>query len=105
MIIYIAVKMTGLPNKGKEYFNEVELQLKNKGHIVLNPASLPDGLHSASYMQICTSMIDACDAIYLLKNWRESKGAKLEKYYAEYQNKIIVQDYELEVHITCNTMK
>lgn len=94
MIIYVAGKMKGLPNKGRELFDEAETRLTVMGHVVLNPSKLPDGLHVNSYMSICTRLIDAADAIYLLKNWVNSEGAKLEKQYAEYQNKLIIMEVE-----------
>lgn len=37
-------------------------------------------------------MIDAAEAIYLFHHWEESRGAKLEKAYAEYQDKRVIID-------------
>lgn len=48
-------------------------------------------------MRICIPMLEVADAIYLLKNWRDSEGAKVEKAYAECQNKLVFfDDWESE---------
>lgn len=90
MIIFISGKMTGLPNLGKESFDEAEKKLETKGHIVLNPAKLPQGLDRTKYMPISFSMIDACDAIYMLKSYIDSPGADIEFKYAMYQGKTVL---------------
>ena len=87
MIFYISGKMTGLHNKNKDEFNAAEKLLTEKGHVVLNPASLPDGLRNNSYMSIGVAFIDASDAIYMLSSHADSKGAEIELKYALYQNK------------------
>lgn len=35
-------------------------------------------------------MIDICDSVYLLSNWKDSKGAMVEKKYAESKRKIML---------------
>lgn len=40
MIVYIAGKMTGMPDKGRAKFADAAKMLQDKGHIVLNPAEL-----------------------------------------------------------------
>jgi len=87
MVVYIAGKMMGLPDKGREKFNRAEERLIKKGYVVLNPARLPDGMPLERYMPICLAMLEASDAIYLLDNWEDSFGAKLENQYAVYQDK------------------
>lgn len=90
MIVYIAGRMTGLPDKGRKTFNEAEEKLKAKGFTVLNPARLPDGMPPEKYMPICMAMIDAADMICMLDGWEISKGAYLERKYALYQGKTVV---------------
>ena len=75
--IYIAGKITGLPNY-KVYFDLAEKELKKQGHIVVNPSVLPVGLVYDDYMNICTAMLKACNTIYMLKNWKDSTGATIE---------------------------
>lgn len=90
MIIYIAGKMSGLKDFGRDLFNTAEQYLTDKGHIVLNPAKLPIGLNNESYMPIGFEMIRASDAIYMLNNYNDSIGARLELDFALYQNKKVL---------------
>lgn len=72
-------------------FAKAQKVLEEKGHIVINPALLPKGLDRDKYMPICLTMIDGADAIYMIgTDWRKSKGALLEKAYAEYQGKNVL---------------
>jgi len=87
MIIYIAGKMSGLEDLGQNDFDKAEKLLTEKGHIVINPAKLPHGLRHESYMQISLAMIDAADAVYMLKTYSNSNGANIEFKYAVYQGK------------------
>ena len=93
MKIYIAGKITGEPNY-KEKFNIAATSLEAQGHIVLNPAELPEGMLPADYMRICFAMIDTADAIYLLKGWYSSSGASIERNYAMYTGKSILTEGE-----------
>lgn len=82
MKIYISGAITNNENF-KEEFEDTESLLIGLGHKVMNPASLPEGFSQKDYMDICISMINSCDAIYMIKGWKESEGAKIEKAYAE----------------------
>lgn len=87
--VYIAGKVRGLKNY-REIFREAEKELQEKGYITLNPAELPEGMNPEDYMRICIPMLEVADAIYLLSNWVDSQGAKVEKAYAECQGKEIM---------------
>lgn len=86
--VYIAGKVRGLSNY-REIFKEAEEYLNKLGFVVLNPAELPEGMRWQDYMKICIPMLEVADAIYLLDNWKDSEGAKVEKAYAECQGKEI----------------
>lgn len=89
MKIYIAGKITGF-NEFKEKFSKAEDYLKSKGFKVLNPAILPSGFEQHEYMRICYSMIDVCNTVYFLDNWKDSIGAKREYDYAILNQKKIM---------------
>ena len=94
MKTYIAGKITGLDNY-KEVFARAESYLKLRGHTTVNPTGLynilGDKFEHHEYMHICYSLIDLCDFVYCLDNWKDSKGARLEVEYAKAKNKIIVE--------------
>ena len=84
MKIYIAGKVTLNPNYKRE-FSLAETFYDSHGHIVLNPAALPDGLgEAADYMRICLPMLLSADCVVLLPNWKDSGGAKIERDLAVY---------------------
>jgi hypothetical protein len=89
MKIYVAGQITGLPNFMEKFADAVN-DLKAQGHWVMNPALLPSGFSQGEYMRICFAMIDACDAIYLLDNWKNSEGAQIEYHYAKKCDKQIL---------------
>lgn len=95
-VIYIAGKMTGRPDLGRAQFNAAAARLRAEGHIVLNPAELPEGLNPEAYMPICLAMIDAADALYVLAGWSSSRGAQIETQYAAYQGKGLIFEKEAE---------
>lgn len=96
MRVYISGAMSSRMNTYKEDFALCERVLKAQGHIVINPANLPTGLEQSKYMPICLSMIDGADAIYMMEGWEQSRGACLEKAYAEYQGKDVMYEWQSE---------
>ena len=87
MKIYIAGRITGDPAY-KDKFNTAQQSIEDDGHIVLNPAVLPEGMTPADYMRICFAMIDCADAVVFLPDWVHSVGARLEHDYCRYTGKI-----------------
>lgn len=88
--VYIAGKINGLPNY-RHRFVKAEYKLMYDGYTkIMNPAVLGEEFNYEAYMPICLSMLDQCDAIYLLDNWKDSQGARLEYEYAKLQGKIIM---------------
>lgn len=84
MIIYLAGNITGNDNYKKE-FKQAEKKLKEKGHIVLNPAKLPKGMAKEQYMPICLAMLNQADWMVIV-NDGDNQGVEVERRYAEYQN-------------------
>ena len=76
MKIYIAGKITGNPNY-KEQFAAAEKKLKAEGHQVINPTWKPEGLPYKQYIDMGLMELQQCDVIYLLSDWKDSKGASM----------------------------
>ena len=85
MTIYISGKMTGLPqHEWMRNFHRAEMRLKACGHTVFNPSVLAvtfPWMGYDQYMALDLTALSFCDGIYMLKNYKESKGAvrELEK--------------------------
>lgn len=88
MIIYLAGKITGNPEYRKQ-FAAAKAELEAEGHIVLNPAELPEGMSPDAYMRICFAMIDTADLICGVGGWIDSRRARIETSYADYIGKPI----------------
>ncbi len=84
--VYISGKITGDANYFIK-FARIETILGRQGYIVLNPESLPEGMKPSDYMRICFAMIDSADIVAFLPDYKESKGALLEKAWCEYTGK------------------
>lgn len=86
--VYIAGKITG--NRFyKLQFVKFTGWLKTvyPNAVVINPASLPQGLSNADYARICLSMIDSADIVVFQDNMSESNGCQLECDYCDYIDK------------------
>lgn len=77
MKIYISGKITG-DRRYKAKFREVEKKLAAAGHIVLNPATAPEGLRPVDYMRLCFAMMEAADVVLFMQDYQDSRGAMLE---------------------------
>lgn len=85
--IYIAGKITGVPNYKDKFTNMESELLKIPGTAVINPAALPTGLEPADYARICFAMIDSSDIVVFAPNYKKSQGALLEMQYCRYIQK------------------
>lgn len=94
MIIYISGSITNNPHFLEE-FSKAEELLKAKGYEVINPArtnaTLPPLKHS-DYMKVCRPLVEISDCIYMLKGWEHSKGAIMERDWAEEFNKKVIYE-------------
>ena len=77
MRYYISGAITNNPNY-KSDFERAEMWLKSQGYEVINPCKVPYNLSYAEYMKIDLALLELCDGIYMLSNWKQSNGAKTE---------------------------
>lgn len=80
MKIYISGPMTGYPEYNCPAFNAKAAELRAQGHEVINPAEINDGTKGTypQWMREDIRLLIDCEAIYLLKGWEKSRGARLE---------------------------
>ena len=105
MRVYISGKITGNNNYIKE-FTEREITLRSMGHQVCNPVKISKALEEKlgrmpsydEYLQEDLKALDDCDAINMLDNWKDSKGANIERNFAIERNKVFIQ-----VHVLSRT--
>lgn len=86
--IYISGKITGTTDYIQR-FESAEKAL-SKYYTVINPAKvnaqLPKETVWEEYMKMSMCMLEMCNAIYMLKGWKDSKGAILEHEFAKSKN-------------------
>lgn len=83
--VYLAGKMSGLPNYGFDLFNAAAEVLRDNGVVVINPAETAGGEQGMPrdwYFRFDYAVIDTVDAVVVLPNWISSKGAKGEVIHA-----------------------
>lgn len=81
--IYISGKITGLePEQAAQLFEDAEAFLKTQypDVAIVNPFTIEHNhdLTWESYMRNDLIAMLKCDTIYMLKNWKTSKGANIE---------------------------
>ena len=77
--LYIAGKMSGLPDLGYPLFNAEATRLRALGYIVANPAENPAPPCGSweAYMRMAIAQLITCDTIVMLPGWDDSRGAKI----------------------------
>lgn len=94
MRVYISGPITGVQDY-MERFSKAQDELSYQGHSVYNPAAvcvmLPTCTTYEEYMKMAFTMLDMCDAVYMLPGWRKSFGANREYGYALAKGKIILE--------------
>ncbi len=99
--IYLSGKISGDPNF-KEKFAQKEKELTEQGFSVFNPALHPDMFTWEQFMELDLMALGNCDAIYLLDDWKDSRGAKIEYDEAVKLGKEVLYDKEHSKNIEQN---
>ena len=99
--VYIAGPMAGYPHNNVEAFNAAESKLRSEGWDVVNPLDFsaafgdyPEGKLLDACCEAERAAIPFLDAIYLLKGWKNSHGAKLELLVALKHNLMVLVEGE-----------
>jgi hypothetical protein len=81
MKIYISGKITGIEDKAPGIFEAAQKRLGSLGHEVVNPITINHEHDKSwgSYMKADVKALCDCDAIYMLSNWKDSRGATIER--------------------------
>lgn len=85
MKVYVSGKVTGLPlDVAKQRFSNACELLKELDMTPVNPLdSIPDEeMTWGWYMGRDLDLLMGCDAIFMLSNWHDSDGARVEHFYA-----------------------
>lgn len=89
--VYISGKITGTEDY-EDRFKKAEMELRSRGFNVLNPVKAGKWLERrlapkiptwVEYMKQDIQAMMSADCIYMLKGYRESKGARLELFLAK----------------------
>jgi len=96
-MIYISGAITNVPDyqkkfeAAKDYLVNV---LKFNAAEVVNPCDtkLPDGSSWLDFMRADIKKLCDCDSVYMLSNWRRSKGARCERKLAKMLGLIIIYE-------------
>jgi hypothetical protein len=85
MMVYVAGKMTGLPDLNRPAFAKAAQALRLQGHSVYNPAAANlEGTPLPRIMAHVLAQLCESDAIALLPGWWRSGGARIEYLLARY---------------------
>ena len=95
MKVYISGAINGTDDY-MERFAKAEKYLKELGYSVVNPAKvnaqLPSDTDYDDYMKMSLCMLSMCEAIYLLRGFEESRGAKRELEFAKSEDMEIIYE-------------
>lgn len=94
MKIYIAGKITGIPfSEAKNNFDSAKELIEKWGFEAVSPLDYGDENKSwVDNMLILLPILNTCDGIYLLDNWDESDGARIEKKFAEKKGMFVINE-------------
>ena len=103
MKVYLSGKITGDSNYSQKFSTMTE-ELLSYGYVVFNPAVLPDGFEYSDYMALDLLILSRCDAIFLLRDWKNSPGARLEYEEAKRLGLQVLTEDDLKIRWTLNQL-
>lgn len=103
MKVYLSGKITGDSNY-RQKFSTMTEELLSYGYVVFNPAVLPNGFEYSDYMALDLLILSRCDAIFLLRDWKKSPGARLEYEEAKRLGLQVLTEDDLKIRRTLNQL-
>ena len=90
--VYISGKISGLPIVlAKSNFGRIEKKLLKLGYKPVNPFELPFKCNNWYFrMAICLIALTFCKYVYFMRNWEDSRGARIEYKWAKFLGKEII---------------
>ena len=94
-VVYISGKITGCKDLNKPKFKAAESLIRSSYNthfgnehalFIINPHDLPDTHHNKSwgaYMKECIRALVDCNKIFVLDDWKQSRGALAEVLFAK----------------------
>jgi hypothetical protein len=78
--LYVAGKMTGLPDFGYDAFHAAQAELEAAGYVVESPTAggQVEGFEWLDYMRRGIGQLIRCDGVAKLAGWEDSRGARAE---------------------------
>jgi nucleoside 2-deoxyribosyltransferase len=96
MRVYIAGPVTGRENDNREAFHIAAADLSARGFIPVLPHQFVRPREG--WEQIMRNLLPimlACDAVYALRDWEKSQGARLEVYVAQNVGMTVSYQYDI----------
>ena len=79
MKIYLAGPMRNIEGNNRSLFYKAAQELEGQGHEVFNPATVdPNTPIRAAFAIDCEYICEQAEAVYLLRDWETSRGARAE---------------------------
>lgn len=100
--IYISGKISGIEIEAVEIFEKAERHLKDANFDVVNPMKLNQDHNKTwhDYMREDVKALCDCDSIYMLENWKDSKGAIIEHTIAMYLGLDVYYEFSYSTELT-----
>lgn len=94
--VYISGKISGIEETAPALFEASEQYLRNNGYEPVNPLTITHAHDKSwhSYMREDIRALCECDAIYLLANWHDSRGAMVEYMIAQHLELTIMHQHK-----------
>ena len=96
--VFISGIVTGTTDYRKRFAEAEKLINEIPGYIAINPIRVHDGIPEGApyemYMEVSFALLDYCDCIYMMPEWKYSPGARQERAFAERHHLKVFENLE-----------